>query len=418
METEKNESHDTTQEDNSPGTGSLHSAAQATADHALTAGTIANGGEPIRLTDINMHGISASAGLPGSEIKIWTRLAMTSDDPKFYRIVPNLASYITALARNAGANVNLDRADTVLLVIGPDNTGKLWVDTVATTLKAMPKRPMIVGAPIFESDIADVTAMEFPCVTIGRQDRIVFLFRQDWRFALFFDFNRDGNLDLPRASRDLAKLYRSLKYRHLYDTLADQAVFGRLRSAGWFPFVEIVGHEFTELANHCEAGFDLADQEFKLVASFDRARLDSMVDRWLTKPHFASKEPFLRVAVDAFEQNNPISCIKTVLTEIEGVLQAAYKAATGQGTRQTGKLLEFAKLSAEEKAGGSDSLLFPSDFAKYLEDYTYANFDPSGPSGSASSRHAVGHGAADATTYTQVRALQALLTLDQIAFYT
>jgi hypothetical protein len=33
-------------------------------------------------------------------------------------------------------------------------------------------------------------------------------------------------------------------------------------------------------------------------------------------------------------------------------------------------------------------------------------------------RHAVGHGAALAESYTLVRALQALLTLDQLAFYT
>lgn len=33
------------------------------------------------------------------------------------------------------------------------------------------------------------------------------------------------------------------------------------------------------------------------------------------------------------------------------------------------------------------------------------------------SRHSVGHGAAAATAYTMERALQALLTLDQVSFY-
>jgi hypothetical protein len=36
---------------------------------------------------------------------------------------------------------------------------------------------------------------------------------------------------------------------------------------------------------------------------------------------------------------------------------------------------------------------------------------------SDASRHSVGHGAANATAYTQKRALQAILTLDQIARY-
>jgi hypothetical protein len=60
----------------------------------------------------------------------------------------------------------------------------------------------------------------------------------------------------------------------------------------------------------------------------------------------------------------------------------------------------------------------PAAFARYLAAYTFANFDPTGPLGTAGSRHAIGHGAEDAGSYTQARALQALLTLDQIAFYT
>jgi hypothetical protein len=89
-----------------------------------------------------------------------------------------------------------------------------------------------------------------------------------------------------------------------------------------------------------------------------------------------------------------------------------------EGTRAKLKqLLEFARASAERKSGAPDTLLFPAAFAKYLEQYTFANFDPSAGTGDAGSRHAVGHGAALAKSYTKARALQALLTLDQFAFY-
>jgi hypothetical protein len=36
---------------------------------------------------------------------------------------------------------------------------------------------------------------------------------------------------------------------------------------------------------------------------------------------------------------------------------------------------------------------------------------------SANSRHSVGHGAAAAKTYTKEKAIQAILTFDQIVFY-
>jgi len=67
-------------------------------------------------------------------------------------------------------------------------------------------------------------------------------------------------------------------------------------------------------------------------------------------------------------------------------------------------------------AGGKDTLFFPTEFAHYLKHYTYADFDADSNQQSAG-RHAVGHGRAKAEHYTQSRALQALLTLDQFAFY-
>ena len=74
--------------------------------------------------------------------------------------------------------------------------------------------------------------------------------------------------------------------------------------------------------------------------------------------------------------------------------------------------------SATQRAGRPDTLLFPTAFGKYLARHTFANFDPVAQTGTAGSRHAVGHGAAAQETYTMPRALQAILTLDQLAFYT
>lgn len=376
-----------------------------------------NRGEPIRLTGVNLCGVSAKPARAPDKVEVWTRLALTSDDRIFHRVVENLGSAITHFVQQAGAAVSLNRADTVLLVIRPDDTAELWVDAAAMMLDVLVKREMPPGSVVFESDIADVTGMTFPLVEIGPKDRVLCLLRQDWRFALFFDFNPDGDLQVDSVSRILGTLYRNLKYRHLYDVIADQTVFDRLVGAGWFPFVEIIGREFQDLASCCEAGFDLGDAEAKLVAKFHRERLDRMLSRWVAKPHLAAKAPLLQSAVNAFEAGEPVAVIKIILTEIEGVLAHAYRAAHGRGGKIK-KLLAFAISSAEQKAGGPDTLLFPAAFAGYLSAHTFADFDPTGPAGVAGSRHAVGHGAADADSYTQARALQALLTLDQIAFYT
>ncbi|MGE0288792.1 MAG: hypothetical protein AB7I42_20790 [Bradyrhizobium sp.] len=313
--------------------------------------------------------------------------------------------------------MNLKRADTVLLIIRPDNTAQLWVDTAAVAMQILPKREIVAGAAVFEGDIADVTGMSFPLVDIGKEDRIVCLFREGWRFGLFFDFNPRGDLSIIGMQRDLGTLHRRMKYRDLYDVVADEAIFSRLIAAGWFPFVEILGPEFQMFASCCEAGFDLVDEEAKLVAKFGAARIERMFARWMARPHFADKEPLLRSALKSFSAGEAVPVIKIALTEIEGILNEAYRRVHGAGAR-IGTLLEFAVASAEQRAGHPDTLLFPTAFAQYLKTHTFANFDPEGTPGSAGSRHAVGHGAAAAESYTMVRALQALLTLDQLAFYT
>lgn len=378
---------------------------------------VGNIGKPIKLTDLQLNGVSAEAGREGQTIKVWTRLCLTSDDRFFHRVVEGLTAHIQHRAAGAGHLIDLTRAGLALLVIHPDNTGNLWIDAAAVSLKVQVKRPMTPGTVVFQNDIADVTAMSFPLVEIGTNDRVVCIFREGWRFALFLDLSSNGDLSVEDMERDLGTLHRRLKYRDLYDAILDQNIYKRLVEAGWFPFVEILGQEFRKLAAHCEAGFDLSEIEAKMIEAFNTKRVEGMLSRWIVKPHFAGKEPLLRSALKNFASGDSIAVLKIVLTEIEGILGEAYRKVHGKSARLE-RLLEFAVQSAEQKAGQPDTLLFPAAFADYLRTHTFARFDPMARTGKASSRHAVGHGAADADSYTQVRALQALLTLDQLAFYT
>lgn len=378
-----------------------------------------NLGEPLLFEDVEpIVGFMAEPAKGGQHAKVWTRLALSSDEPLFHRLVENLDGVIRHMAQKAGTAVNLRRADTVLLIFKPDSSAELWVDAAAVSLQCKIKRAVAARSVIFESDIADVTGMGFPCVTIGEQDKVLCLFREGWSFGLAFDFNPEGKLDLRWFSTALGTLHRTLHYRHLYQAVNDSAIFDPLLAAGWFPFVEIITTEFHDLTRHIEAGFDIAEIEAKIVGAFDAARLGHLFERWVAKPHFAAKAVLLKEAVESFTAQKPASAIKIILTEIEGVLNDAYKAAHGGQGAKIKDLLAFAQASAEQRAGGPDTLFFPAAFGRYLAVHTFANFDPAAQTGTAGSRHAVGHGAAAQDSYTMTRALQAVLTLDQLAFYT
>jgi hypothetical protein len=379
---------------------------------------VRNGGEPIFLTGVNIHAILAKPARGGETADVWTRIVASSDQKLFHDIVGNLVAAVEHCARQAGSCVKLDMANTVLLVIRPDNSAELWVDAAAVTHEATLKRPgsLAAGTVLFENDIADVRGMWFPLVEVGSRDRILCIFREGWRFGLLFDGNSKGELSIADAKRDLGNLYRQMKYADLYAAMSHQPTFGQLVGAGWFPFLELMSGEFGRLVSMCQSGFELDDEEKTLVEKFDEARLDRMFERWMQRPHLKSRELILRSAVNAFRTRDPVSVIKNVLTEIEGVLADAYFRAHGEHTRKLKKLLDFAVNLAAEKAG-KDTLYFPTEFAVYLRDYAFADFER-GRSGGAASRHAVGHGALTANQYTMPRALQALLTLDQFAFYT
>ena len=378
-----------------------------------------NSGEPLRFKNVEqLAGVTAEAATAGQQIKVWTRLALTSDAPLFHKLIENLDRVVQHMAQKAGTVVNLRRANLALLIVKSDNTAELWVDTAAVALQCRTKRTVTAGSVIWEDDIADVTGMGFPCVRIGEEDKVLCLFREAWSFGLAFDFNPNGKLDLDWLSSTLGTLYRTLHYRHQYEAVNTPAIFDPLQAAGWFPFVEIITSEFRDLARCAEAGIGMAESEKKIVAAFNAARIAHLLERWSAKPHFAARIVLLKEAVDAFLAQKPASTIKIILTEIEGVLNDAYKAAhDGQGAKLK-KLLAFAQTSAEQRAGGPETLFFPAAFGRYLAERTFANFDPVSRAGTAGSRHAVGHGAATQESYTMPRALQAILTLDQLAFYT
>lgn len=379
---------------------------------------VENIGEPIRLANLNLAGVSAEAARGGGKIEIWTRMALTSDQELFHKIVGNLATALEHHASLAGMPVQISRAQTVLLVLRPDNSGELWLDTAAVCTYSALKRPgpITAGTPLFESDVADITGMWFPRVAIGRDDKILCLFREGWRFGLYFDFNPDGDLAIEEAKRILGSLLRRMRYADMYAALAHERTFHGLIAAGWFPFLELVSAEFRMLLAAQESGFGFEDVEAELIGKFDEARVDRMFNRWMERPHLKSKEMILAAAVRAFKVKDPVSVIKNILSEIEGVMSEAYYNAVGERTHRIPKLLDFMISAAENRAGGKDTLFFPVEFGCYLKDYIYTGFSP-GDVRSAGSRHAVGHGAVAGEEYTMARALQALLTLDQIAFY-
>lgn len=137
------------------------------------------------------------------------------------------------------------------------------------------------------------------------------------------------------------------------------------------------------------------------------------------KQVFQDKRPILEAGVNAFlECNNDgyITCIKTLISEIEGIIRFQYLRDTHKGKAKLQTLLTHIIEKGREKTGSDVSLFLPLEFLSYLRDNVFADFNLE--TGQLDlSRHSSTHGVAKPEDYTKTKALQTILVLDQIYFY-
>lgn len=177
---------------------------------------VRNAGNPIRFAHITwLEGFSGGTAIGGQQVQVWTRLALTSEDPLFHRIVNSFRDALAHMALENHIAVNIETANTLLFVMKADQSAELWLDTAAVMVEAVAKRAIGAGHVVFEDDIADIIAIKFPGVDIEPTDRVLCIHREGWGFTLAFDFNPEGNFDLVGFGRTLGTLSRTIQYRHV-----------------------------------------------------------------------------------------------------------------------------------------------------------------------------------------------------------
>ena len=183
--------------------------------------------------------------------------------------------------------------------------------------------------------------MKIPGLALQPNDGAIICFKVGWKFALFFDIGPDRSVDLDAMERSLGALYRYLSFEEVYAALGDPALVERLTRSGWFPFVEILGGEFEKLLKAHQLDFNVAGEEELLLKAFDAARIDTIAGRWWHHPRLTGHRAILEPALKAFKNGEPVASLKIILTEIEGIIQAAHIAEIGEGA-SINKLLKYA----------------------------------------------------------------------------
>jgi hypothetical protein len=376
-------------------------------------------GSPIHLAEFLIDGFVV--GVNEGTVAVQPRGAYTSDQPEFHRYIDGVTSGLSHVLEATGHEVFFDKVSWFLVVVHGDRSAELYVDTVPVSLLVRVKRDCQIGEAVTDQSMADVKTMRFDGLELADSDQIIFCFKVGWKFALFFDLGRrrDGldqgyPLNVPAMEADLAHLYRLLRFQAAYEAVANKGMLDRLLADGWFPFIEILGPDFERLHRGYRDGAIEAHED-ALLKTFTAERIDGLAAGWWRHAVLADRRPILEPAIEAFKRGEAVSTIKILLTEIEGVIRDAYVAALGE-TAKLGKLLDFL-IERGVTNSSPASTYFPLEFLAYLQRYTFANFDLGTGAGVATARHGASHGVMKAEDYTLRRALQAILTVDQMRFY-
>ena len=203
----------------------------------------------------------------------------------------------------------------------------------------------------------------------------------------------------------------------MYEFLSSEDQFNKLLDTGWFPFVQILGKDFDRLREASE-NKDFTNIEESIINSFNEERVKSFSQYWWRNSIFLDKKNILNAGLNAYlakTSEQTINCIKNLSSEIEGIIRLDFHLSHGRKPTMR-ELKEYILSCGKNKFSDGDSLGFPGLFFRYLNDVIFKDFDVEKDE-IPLSRHSVSHGIAEVGDYSRERALQLILTLDQIYFY-
>jgi hypothetical protein len=364
----------------------------------------------------DITGFSLTAGRKGEKVKVAVKGLITSNEKLFFTVMRDIYGIFLQSV------VRMEECNRFLILRHKNKSADIYVNDFERVLRCISKREVVPGQLVKKNDIADIVGLEFPKIEISKTDAIIFGMRVGWKFGLYFNFSANPNLargtelDLSQVSHELGYAYRFLLFEDEYELVRNSELYPKMLSDGWFPFIELIGADYQELSNlYSHQWLDQIDDFLK---RFDERRINNMTKSWWSKKQFQDKRKLIEAGISAFLQGSNsgyINCINTLYPQIEGIIGSEFFKEHGK--RPSFKeLKEYIRNRAQNRFSSEDSLGFPEYFYEYLDKDIFQEFDLS--TGKIDlARHSLAHGYAKQEDFTKVKALQALLILNQIFFY-
>jgi hypothetical protein len=359
-------------------------------------------------------GFAAEDARPGTSCLILQKAFLTTDDGEdLYTYLDGIAGQFL-VAELAKRQIALQVVSNVFINITQRTKAHVYLN-FDTIKGAVVKRPVKAGSAVMQSDIADVRSVSFSEFPMPATGAIVYSFREGWRRALYFDYSMlpdEPDRALTGLPEMFGQFHNIMLFRDLFRMRPE--LLENMYEAGWFPFIRLPLPLLKNLHSALEAGFPTDNEVRQLVESIADDELLRLAEQWKTKPLFSPHADFLERAVRHYTSGDYVSAAHILAPRIEGILRGLH---LGKGGKPKSPQLLDTLVAEVRQAVKGPSAFLPEAFRQYLQTYLYAGFDLE-QGRIAFSRNSIAHGVTPADQFDRVRALQLLLIVDQIAFYT
>jgi len=369
-----------------------------------------------KLKDKQLLGITQTAGKAGDKIQVVRRAFYTDYDGDFFFSCLDGISRVFLnkwLTKNKKSPSEISNC---LIFLDRNSVAKFFINCPIRMEILLKGNPISQGR-IYKNDIADIRKLEFPGVHFPEKCAIIFIFSDDWRRGLYFDFfpldekyeNSGENLN-----ELFARFYVQLHFPEIFRQTPE--LKQKMYEKGWFPFIRLLGSHYTDLFNLMKNDLPIIEFEDQMVDSYD-PMIENIVNSWMKNQNFKDREIFIWKGIQEYLEKDYISSISILYPQIEGLIRGLpIPDIDLKGVPMGEKLTD--KIVQTTNQYNPDSSLFISEkFKDFLINSYFSKFDPNnGPADL--SRHSLAHGMATyEKDYSKITAFQTILILDQLSFY-
>ena len=369
-----------------------------------------------KLKDKQLLGVTQSAGKAGDQIQIVRRAFYTDyDGDFFFSCLDSISSVFLNkwLTKNKKSSSEISNC---LIFLNRESVAKFFINC-PIKMEILLKGNPITRGRVYKNDIADIRRLQFPGVHFPENCAIIFIFSDEWRRGLYFDFFPLDH-EYEKLGEDLnelfARFYVQLHFPEIFRQTSElrQKMYDR----GWFPFIRLLGSHYSDIFNLMKNNLPLDEFETHMVDSYD-ILIENIANSWMKNQNFKDREVFIRKGIEEYLEGDYISTISILYPHIEGLIRGLPIPAMDVKGMPMGEKLTNKIVQTTNKYNPDSSLFISDQFKDYLINSYFCKFDPnSGPS--ELSRHTLAHGmATNEKDYSKITAFQTILILDQLSFY-